>query len=37
MEGAQRTGNDALAMDEPYDEIEAAKKLRAGISLVRPL
>ncbi|MFN0249984.1 MAG: hypothetical protein ACKV2T_24085 [Kofleriaceae bacterium] len=36
MEGAQHTGNDALAMDEPYDEVEAATKLRAGTSLVVP-
>ncbi|MGE0404243.1 MAG: hypothetical protein AB7T06_46470 [Kofleriaceae bacterium] len=35
MEGAHRTGNDALAMDDAYDEVEAASKLRAGVSLVR--
>lgn len=35
MDGAQRTGNDALAMEDAYDEVEAATKLRAGASLVR--
>ena len=34
MEGAQHTGIEALAMDEAYDEVEAATKLRAGTSLV---
>jgi hypothetical protein len=34
MEGAQHTSDDALAMDDAYDEVEAATKLRAGQSLV---
>lgn len=34
MEGAQHTGDEALAMDDAYDEVEAATKLRAGRSLV---
>lgn len=34
MDGAHHTGNDALAMDDAYDEVEAATKLRAGASLV---
>lgn len=36
MEGAQRTGTDALAMDDAYDEVEAATKLRAQAALVKP-